>query len=280
MTTQLDTPTATAADLQETLAPVDIYERFAVPALFAPAAERLLAAAQPRRGERVLDVGAGTGVVARQAARHVAPDGAVVGLDVSPEMLAVARAASTREGLAIAWQEGRAEELPFPDARFDLVVSQFALMFFAREAAIAEMRRVLVPGGRVAAAVFQEIERHPLYVALDHAVARRLGTSPIGEIFALGDAGALAADFARAGFRDVAVAPFSLTAHLGPAEQFLAGELAIDTAAIPAMRGLAASDQLALAEAIAVEMAEPLRAVTVDGEVVIEFHALIATATR
>ena len=111
--------------------PAETYERFMVPPLFAPAAERLLDIARPRPGERVLDVGCGTGIVARSVASRLGAAGTVIGLDLSPGMLEVARLMSEQEGLTIAWHEGRAEALPFPDGSFDLVLCQFALMFFA-----------------------------------------------------------------------------------------------------------------------------------------------------
>jgi SAM-dependent methyltransferase len=278
---QLDDRVASLEDVPIAPSPTEIYERFAVPALFAPAARRLLAAARPRPGERVLDVGTGTGIVARLAAPAVAPGGEVTGLDLSPDMLAEASAAAAAEKLAIAWREGRAEALPFPEARFDLVLCQFALMFVTdHETALAEMRRVLAPDGRMALSVFQGIARHPFYVALDAAIARQLGMSAVRDIFALGDAEVLGASLTRAGFRDVAIAPFSLTAHLGPPAMFLAGEIEIDTASLPAMHGLAPAARRELVNAIAGEMAEPLRAVTDGGEVIITFHACIAQAHR
>lgn len=281
MTAQTSDPAPLPTADQVPLTPAEAYERFAVPALFAPAAERLLAAARPMPGERVLDVGAGTGIVARHAAPRVAPAGSVTGLDASADMLNVARAAAERDGLSIAWHEGTAESLPFPDARFDLIFSQFALMFFNdRAAALSEMWRVLAPGGRIAVNVFQEIKRHPFYVALNHAIERRLGVPAVAAIFALGDADALGASLSRAGFHDVTIEPVSMTAHMGPPELFLAGEIELDTAAIPAMQSLALAERQDLIASIAAEMADPLRAVTNDGEVVMEFHTLIARADR
>ena len=123
--------------------PAEGYESYMVPTLFAPWAARLIEAANPVSGERVLDVGCGTGIVARQVASRVGANGTVTGIDPNPNMLAVARTAAARDGVAIEWLEGGAEKLPFADHSFDVVLSQFALMFFTdKVAALAEMRRV------------------------------------------------------------------------------------------------------------------------------------------
>ena len=95
----------------------------------------LLAVARLQPGERVLDIGTGTGIVARLAAPNVGPTGSVAGLDASPAMLSIARAMASEEGLTIDWDEGQAEALPYPDECFDLVLSQFALMFLPTEPA-------------------------------------------------------------------------------------------------------------------------------------------------
>jgi SAM-dependent methyltransferase len=104
-------------------------------------------------GEHVLDVATGTGVVAITAARAGAR---VTGLDLTPALLEQAREnARIAKMDEIVWTEGDAESLPYPDASFDVVVSQFGHMFAPRpEIAIAEMRRVLKPGGRVAFATW------------------------------------------------------------------------------------------------------------------------------
>jgi ubiquinone/menaquinone biosynthesis C-methylase UbiE len=281
MTARLDDRQALPADDQTPLNPAETYERSMVPALFAPAAERLLDAARPLSGERVLDVGTGTGIVARRAATRVGPEGTVTGLDPSQGMLAVARAMATEEDVSVTWREGQAEKLPFPDDSFDLVLSQFALMFFAdRAAALAEARRVLVPGGRALFSVFQRMERHPFYVELDRAIARWLGTSAVGTIFALGDAEKLSASLQRAGFREVTVAPCDVSARFPDPDTFLASEIDVDTAAIPAMHGLDPAARRELVAAIAEEMAEPLRAATAGSDVRLTFHVQIASGQR
>ncbi len=113
-----------------------------------PTAARLVRFAGVRAGQRVLDVACGTGVVAVTAARAGAT---VSGLDLTPELLDHARENSRIAGIEVEWHEGDVEQLPFADAAFDVVMSQFGHMFAPRPAvAIAEMLRVLRPGGTIA----------------------------------------------------------------------------------------------------------------------------------
>jgi SAM-dependent methyltransferase len=126
------------------------YEKDFVPAIFAQWPPVLAEIAAIKPGDRVLDVACGTGVLAREAASRVGPTGRVTGLDLNEGMLAVAR----RLRPEIDWRQGDAAKLPFEGSAFDVVVSQFALMFFPdRVAALREMWRVLAPQGRLAVAV-------------------------------------------------------------------------------------------------------------------------------
>jgi ubiquinone/menaquinone biosynthesis C-methylase UbiE len=261
--------------------PAETYESFMVPALFAPCARLLIDEASPKPGDRVLDVACGTGIVARHVAALHDGRALVTGIDVSPGMLDVARDRAASEGRAIEWVEGPAEDLPFPDGAFDLVTCQFGLMFFTdRRAALAEMHRVLAPGGRLAIHVFQEIGRHPFYVRLDDAIRARFGLSGVGAIFALGNADELRDQIAEAGFGRIAITPHDLTARFPDPDAFLAGEIAVDTASIPEMQRLDTSARTTMVEGIAADIREPLAAVT-DGDVVaMPFHTLIALGIR
>src|SRR5262245_13125773 len=254
--------------------PAEGYESYMVPVLFAPWAEDLVQASDPKPGDRVLDVACGTGIVARKAARHLGAQGAVTGLDLNPRMLEVARASAAKEGLRIEWREGRAESLPFPEASFDRVLCQFGLMFFAdRAAALAEMRRVLKSGGPVVVQVWQGLEQHPFYRTLHAVIQSRAGVSALQDIFALGDKEDLRSLATRAGFRRVEIVSDSKTARFPDPPAFLAGEIEVDTAAIPAMQDLDEKARKALVAAIAAEMRAPLAEMTQDGHVVIPFHA-------
>ena len=113
-----------------------------------PTAARLVAHAHVLPGQQLLDVGCGTGVVAVTAARLGAH---VTGLDLTPALLERARENSRVASLEIEWREGDVEKLPYENAAFDVVVSQFGHMFAPRpDVAVAEMLRVLKPGGTIA----------------------------------------------------------------------------------------------------------------------------------
>ena len=128
------------------------YERYFVPAIGLPLATALVESAALSPAERVLDVACGTGVVARLAAEQVGAAGHVTGLDVNPGMLAVARSVSSP--VAIEWREASAEDTQLPDSAYDAALCQMGVQFFAcRGAAMAELSRVLVPGGRLVANV-------------------------------------------------------------------------------------------------------------------------------
>ncbi len=189
-----------------------VYEAFFVPALFAQWPDRVLNAAEVRTGDRVLDVGCGTGVLAAAASARTRPSGRVVGLDPNEAMLAVA--ASRPE--PIEWRAGAAESIPFADASFDHVVSQFALMFFDdRVKGLGEMARVVRPGGSAAVATWSAADESPGYAAMIDLVGRVVGAAAADALrapFVLGTAAVLA-DLMAGSFADVEVACHDGTAR-------------------------------------------------------------------
>lgn len=189
------------------------YESLFVPALFGQWASRVADAAQVQPGQRVLDVGCGTGILAREIASRIGTIGRVVGIDPSPGMLAVAKHLAP----AVEWREGVAESLPFPDQSFEAVVSQFAFMFFTdRRQALRDMLRVLAPGGRLTVAVWDALDNIPAYaseVALLERMAGRQAADALRAPFVLGNRKDLAALFSEAG-----LASAEITTHHGTAQ--------------------------------------------------------------
>lgn len=185
------------------------YEELLVPALFRQWVAAVLEAASIDSGQQVLDVACGTGVLARAAFTRVGPGGAVTGIDPDPGMLALAE----RLAPGVSWRVGKAETLPFEDGAFDAVLSQFGLMFFTdRIRSLSEMLRVLGPGGRLAVAVWDSLERIPAYATEVELLEQIGGTAAADALrrpFALGDPQELAKLFERAGATATAIAAHS-----------------------------------------------------------------------
>jgi ubiquinone/menaquinone biosynthesis C-methylase UbiE len=265
------TPMAQAA--REPRTPADVYDEQFVPALFRPWGAAVCDAADVRRGQRVLDVACGTGALTGVAAERVGSGGVAIGLDANAQMLAVAR----RKLADIEWREGRAEALPFADASFDRVVSQFGLMFFEdRAAALREMWRVLRPAGRMAVAVCDAVERSPGYAALA-ALLQRLFGNEVAEAFrapfALGDANRLL-DLCR----DAGIDGASVARHQGSV-RFASIDALVSTerACVWTLGGLLDDAQF---ERLRSDAQAALAPFVADGAVVFSMPALIVTAIK
>ena len=196
----------------------EMYERWLVEPLFQPWAEVLLDLTRLRAGDRVVDIACGTGIVARTARKKLGPDSRVVGVDVSPQMLAVAR--SVEPG--VEWREGNAAALPCGNGEtFDVVACQQGLQFFPdKPAAAREMRRVLAPGGRVAVATWRPIDEAPIFRDLHHIAERHLGTL-VDARHSFGESGPLAQLLTDAGFSEVKVETMSKPVRFDDPSLFL-----------------------------------------------------------
>lgn len=198
------------------------YERYFVPTIGEPVAADLVEAAGPRPGERVLDVACGTGVVTRLAAERVGAEGTVAGLDPNPGMLEVAREAAPPDA-SIRWHEAPAEEIPLPDDSIDLALCGMGLQFFSdKAAALGEIRRVLVPGGRLVANVPGPTP--PPLAAMAEALTDHIGpesASFVHAVFSLHDPDELRALVTGAGFRHAEARSAPRALSLPAPEEFL-----------------------------------------------------------
>lgn len=198
------------------------YERYFVPLIGAPVAADLVDAAMPRPGERVLDVACGTGVVTRLAAERVGKEGTVAGLDPNPGMLEVAQEAASPD-TSIRWHRAPAEEIPLPDESFDLVLCGMGVQFFSdKQAGLREIRRVLVPGGRLAASLPGPTP--PPFTIMAEELTRHIGpeaASFVHAVFSLHDPDEIRTLTTDAGFEDVMIRSSPRTFSLPAPADFL-----------------------------------------------------------
>jgi ubiquinone/menaquinone biosynthesis C-methylase UbiE len=196
----------------------EMYERWLVGPLFRPWAEGTFEELKLSPGQRVLDIACGTGIVARVATERLGAAGYVVGIDISPDMLAVARTVAPD----IDWREGNASTLPLHDGeQFDVVICQQGLQFFPdKPRAAAEMRRALAQGGRLAVATWRSDEEIPFFRELRRVAERHLG--PVADQrYGYGQAGPIEGLLRNAGFSEVRTKTISRTIRFEEGEPFL-----------------------------------------------------------
>ncbi len=146
--------------------------------LLAPIADALINRARPMPGERIIDVGCGSGATTIAFAQKVAPSGHVLGVDVSGPMLARARQSAPR-GLPVDFELADATVFPFDPKSFDLLVSRFGVMFFAEPAlSFANLRKALRPSGRLAFACWREPRENPFFMLPLQAVYKHAPKLP------------------------------------------------------------------------------------------------------
>jgi SAM-dependent methyltransferase len=211
----------------------------------AQSAERMLELAQVGAGDRVLELACGPGGLGLAAARRVGPGGEVVLSDVAEEMTAIAATRGAELGLEnVAVRRLEIERIEEPDASYDAVLCREGLMFALEPGrAVAEIRRVLRPGGRAVVAVWATRERNPWLGLLMDAVSAQIGAPVpppgIPGPFALGDAGDLRRLFDDAGLADVHVGALSVPLRTASFDEWwgrtsaLAGPLSAILASMP-----------------------------------------------
>jgi ubiquinone/menaquinone biosynthesis C-methylase UbiE len=253
----------------------EMYERALVGPLFLPFAELLLDELKPAAGERVLDVACGTGIVARLARERVGGTGRVVGVDVSPAMLGVAR----RVAPDVEWREGDAGLLPLQAGeRFDLVLCHQGLQFFSdRAAAAREMRRALADEGRLGVSTWRPDNELPVLHELRRIAERHVG--PVADRrHSFGEAAPLEALLREAGFRDIGLSTKSRTIRFADGAVFVRLNAIALVGMSAASKGLEDEERDRVVAAIVQESADIVRAHTDQDGFTYELSATVATA--
>ena len=194
----------------EVAGPVWVERQDALDRMIGGFGEQAMDRARFAPGERVLDVGCGTGQTTVEIARRVAPNGRVVGVDISKPMLGSARRRPTAPGaVAIDFREADAQVAPIERAAFDVVFSRFGVMFFADPvAAFTNLRGALRPTGRLAYLCWQPLPRNPWVAGPMQAIGAVLplpAPPPPGTPgpFSMGDPNRVKEILGGAGFRDI-----------------------------------------------------------------------------
>lgn len=255
----------------------ELYERYLVSPVTLPWALDLVERIGVEAGKRVLDVACGTGVVARVAVELVGEGGRVVGVDVNPAMLRVARARLPE----LEWREASVLALPFAAGEFEVVFCQLGLQFFTdRLAALSEMRRVLASGGRFGASVYSSIERNPAAEALSGALDRHIGEGASRakrHEHSLADRAELAGLLAAAGFAGVRVETVRLEVRFASVEEWVRIQFAA-TPLAGLLEGREASERERLVALVSADVGAGLAHFVKDGGLAFPQEAHVALA--
>jgi ubiquinone/menaquinone biosynthesis C-methylase UbiE len=212
--------------------------------------DRLIELAQVQQGHKVLDIGTGIGEPAVTAARKVRPSGKVIAIDISPQMLAIARERAKDSGLdrIIGFREADAESFSLPDSNFDAIISRWGLMFLPNLVdALRAMRQALASGGRIAAAVWSAPQKVPALSLAISTVMKEVGAPPpppgTPGPFSLADVNILESKFRQAGFQDIRIDAQNVTFRFSSPEEFTSFHQAINAPIKMMMSGQSADRQ-------------------------------------
>ncbi|WP_290811961.1 class I SAM-dependent methyltransferase [Halovivax sp.] len=257
----------------------EAYERYLVPGMFEPWADRLLDRVDLRASDRLLDVACGTGIVARRGAARMGGEGTVVGIDINEGMLGVAEASAADLAPRIEWRRGDATDLPFADERFDVACCQQALQFVeAPGVALEEMHRVLAPDGRIGVSVWRPIEHNGAYEVLADALARHVGddaATMMRSPFPAWDADDLRSLVGDAGFDEC-----SITVEVGSMRYPSTAEFVRREAASSPLAESLVAVRAAAQRALVRDVGNALEPYTDDEGIVLPMESYVLTARR
>lgn len=192
------------------------YDRCLGPLLFEPYADEVARRARALEPGRILETAAGTGIVTKALAQAL-PDSEIVATDLNPDMLAVAR--ERLDSGKVRLEPADAQNLPFGEGTFDLVVSQFGVMFYPDKAkGNSEARRVLRDGGTYMAVIWDSLDRNPVSQAIDGAMREAFPDNPPRFVerapFGYSDRAQIERDMRAGGFTEVEIEAVELTSRV------------------------------------------------------------------
>lgn len=231
-------------------------EREAVQAALAPLTDWMLERLAAQPGQTLLELGAGTGETGLLAARLVDPGGRVILTDRSTAMLEAAERRAQELGLSnVELRALDMEAIDLPEAAVDGVLCRLALMLVPdTAAALAGIRRVLRPGGRLIATVWDAVERNPWAPALWEVIERMTDLPPARPggpgMFSLGDAGGIEALLADAGFHEIAVEPIAIEWRYDDFESYWRTQSSLNGSLSQLLPTLAQEERDLLADAV------------------------------
>jgi ubiquinone/menaquinone biosynthesis C-methylase UbiE len=197
----------------------ELYDRYMGPLLFAPYAEQVAQRVALIRPERILETAAGTGIVTR-AVHAALPTAKIVATDINPAVVEFAEQHVRSAG--VTFQAADAQQLPFDDESFDLVLCLFGVMFFPDKVrAHAEARRVLRPGGRYLLVTFNRLDLNPVPKAAGEAVATLFPEDPHymeRGPFSYTDTSLIEEDLRNAGFQNIELETVELSSVVSAAD--------------------------------------------------------------
>jgi ubiquinone/menaquinone biosynthesis C-methylase UbiE len=205
----------------------ETYENQKVRSVFGPLAKATMEAIDLPKGARVIDVACGTGIIPRLVADYLPGEGRIVGSDLNPAMIEVARKTMPTTRHRVDWLACDVTHLPFDDGAFDRAICQQGLQFFPdKSSALAEIRRVLVPGGKLILTCWRTIS--PLFQAVSDSLRRRVSETSAKQAlapFSFRDGELIGSLLKDAGFSSLDVSSLVVDRRLSPAHAAIRREI-------------------------------------------------------